>query len=197
MIHPTIGWRRDEHGTHKHAHGSWILWSVSGVRSKTMHSLFCITSWLPYITLCYIDSRFFLPLEQSRTALLGCRLAASRLREAARWQRPVYNAAANPTKNCLLWTKVTRIPVIRTFQCFMDLFEKLMRNKLAIVDTTAAPAMYIVLLVVKLFEIYRFIMKIFTHIPYGRWDKHRKRKAPCTVSVRFTQLWSKQSQFRE
>ena len=52
----------------------------------------------------------------------------------------------------------------------MDLFEKLMRNKLAIVDTTAAPAMYIVLLVVKLFEIYRFIMKIFTHIPYSRWD---------------------------
>ena len=28
----------------------------------------------------------FLPLEQSRTALLGCRLAALRLREAARWQ---------------------------------------------------------------------------------------------------------------
>ena len=78
MIHPTIGWRRDEHGTHKHAHGSWILWSVSRVRSKTMHSLSCITSWLPYITLCYIDSRFFLPLEQSRTALLGCRLASSR-----------------------------------------------------------------------------------------------------------------------
>ena len=80
MMHPTIGWRRDEHGTHKHAHGSWILWSVSRVRSKTMHSLSCITSWLPYITLCYIDSRFFLLLEQSRTALLGCRLAASRLR---------------------------------------------------------------------------------------------------------------------
>ena len=36
--------RRDEHGTHKHAHGSWILRSVSRVRSKTMHSLFCITS---------------------------------------------------------------------------------------------------------------------------------------------------------
>ena len=86
MIHPTIGWRRDEHGTHKHAHGSWILWSVSRVCSKTMHSLPCITSWLPYITLCYIDSRFFLPLEQSRTALLGCRLAVSRLPEAARWQ---------------------------------------------------------------------------------------------------------------
>ena len=54
IIHPKIGWRRDEHGTHKHAHGSWILWSVSRVRSKTMHSLFCIASWLPYITLCLI-----------------------------------------------------------------------------------------------------------------------------------------------
>ena len=71
MIHPTIGWRRDEHGTQKHAHDSWILWSVSRVRSKTMHSLSCITSWLPYITLCYIDSRFFLPLEQSLTVLLA------------------------------------------------------------------------------------------------------------------------------
>ena len=38
------------------------------------------------LTLCYIDLTFFMPLEQSRTALLGCRLAASRLREAARWQ---------------------------------------------------------------------------------------------------------------
>ena len=27
-IHPTIAWRRDEHGTHKHAHGSWILCSA-------------------------------------------------------------------------------------------------------------------------------------------------------------------------
>ena len=43
-IHPTIGWRRDEHVTHKHAHGSWILRSVSRVHSKKMHSLFCITS---------------------------------------------------------------------------------------------------------------------------------------------------------
>ena len=30
-------------------------------------------------------------------------------------------------------------------------------------------------------------MKIFTHIPYNRWDKYRKRKVPCTVSVRFTE----------
>ena len=82
MIHPTIDWRRDENGIHKHAHSSWILWSVSRVRSKTMQSLFCITSWLPDITLCYINSNFFLP-----PALLGCRrLAASRLREAAHRQ---------------------------------------------------------------------------------------------------------------
>ena len=86
MIHPTIGWRQDEQGTHKHAHGSWIPWSLTRVRSKTMHSLACITSWLPYITLRYIFSRFFLPLEQSRAALSGCRFAARRLREAARWQ---------------------------------------------------------------------------------------------------------------
>ena len=58
MIHRTIGWRRDEQGTHEHAHGSWILWSVSRVRLETMHSLSYITSWLPYITLCYLDSRF-------------------------------------------------------------------------------------------------------------------------------------------
>ena len=32
--------------------------------------------------LCYIDSRFFQPLEQSRTALLGCRLTGS----TVRWQ---------------------------------------------------------------------------------------------------------------
>ena len=62
-------------------HGSWILWSVSRVRSKTMHSLSCITIWLSYITLCYIDSSFFRPLEQSRTALLA---AASQPRVFAR-----------------------------------------------------------------------------------------------------------------
>ena len=75
MIHATIGWRWDEHGTHKH--GSWILWSVPHVRLKTMHSMFFITSWLPYITLCYIDLGFFLPLEQSCMALLGCCLVSS------------------------------------------------------------------------------------------------------------------------
>ena len=36
--------------------------------------------------LCYMHSRFFLSLRRLRTALLARRLAASRLREAARWQ---------------------------------------------------------------------------------------------------------------
>ena len=57
MIHPSVDWRRGDHESHKGAHGSRILWSVSCVHSKTMHSLSCITSWLPHITLCYIDSR--------------------------------------------------------------------------------------------------------------------------------------------
>jgi len=64
--------------------------------------------------------------------------------------------------------------------------------EVVIVDTTAALALYIVgqivfLLFVWLFEIYRFIMKIFTHIPCNRCDKYRKCKVPCTVSVLFTQ----------
>ena len=42
-IHPMIGWRRDEHGTHKHTH-TRLMDSVSHIRSKTMHSLFWITS---------------------------------------------------------------------------------------------------------------------------------------------------------
>ena len=33
--------------------------------------ILCITSWLPYITLCYISLGFFLPLEQPSTALLA------------------------------------------------------------------------------------------------------------------------------
>ena len=55
-------WARD---SQTRTHGSWILCSVSRVRSKTMDSRFCITSQrLPYIyitILCYIHSRFFLP----------------------------------------------------------------------------------------------------------------------------------------
>ena len=90
MIDPTNGWRPDKHGTHKHTHSSWILWSASHVCSKTMHSLFCITSWLPYITLCYIDSKIFsapgtimhgsirLP-PRSIACLWGCSLAINRM----------------------------------------------------------------------------------------------------------------------
>ena len=99
-IHPMIGWRRDEHGAHKHIYGSWILRSVSRVRSKTMHSLSCITSWLPYITLRYIDSRFFSAPETIAHGSISCRLlAASRLREAARWQRQIKRKLSNMFKN--------------------------------------------------------------------------------------------------
>ena len=57
---------RDEHGTHKHAHSSWILCSVSRVRSKAMLPLFFINYFmLPYITLLYITTTsirdFFCP----------------------------------------------------------------------------------------------------------------------------------------
>ena len=82
-------WARD---SQTRTHSSWILCSVSRVRSKTMHSRFCITSQrLPYIyitILCYIHSRFFClgTIAHGSTALLGCRLAASRLREATRSQ---------------------------------------------------------------------------------------------------------------
>ena len=72
-IHPTIGWRWDEHGTQKHTHGSWILCSVLRVLSKTIHSRFCITSWkLPYTTIYCLASRFILPRN-----LRARRLAAS------------------------------------------------------------------------------------------------------------------------
>ena len=73
--------------------------SLSGL--SWIHSLICITRslennafsvlyYVMFALLCYIDSRFFLPLEQSRTAPLGCHLAASRLREAARWQQNIF-----------------------------------------------------------------------------------------------------------
>ena len=50
--------------------------------------ILCSTLRHGCLTLLYVTSirDFFLPLEQSRTALLACRLAASRLCEPARWQ---------------------------------------------------------------------------------------------------------------
>ena len=91
-------------------------------------------------------------------------------------------------------------------QCYSRIQNTHSILQLVRVDTTAAPgscprSVYCrsiaFLLVVWLFEIYRFIRKIFTYIAYNRWDKYRKRKVPCTVSGRFTQLWSKHFQFRE
>ena len=86
LIHPTIGWRRDKYKNHKHAHGWWILYSVSRARSKTMHLCSAIRhkSYLNY----YMLHRFeiFCALELSRMAQLGSRLVASRLRKAASWQ---------------------------------------------------------------------------------------------------------------
>ena len=49
MIYPTIGWRRDEHGTHKHAHGS------------RMDSLTCIT--------CSLENNAFSVLHYVMVAL--------------------------------------------------------------------------------------------------------------------------------
>ena len=67
-----------------------------------MHSLSCITSWLPYITLCFIDSRCFTPLEQSRTALLA---AASQPRVFARLLvgNYYYYRKFIPNWNCHYW----------------------------------------------------------------------------------------------
>ena len=73
LIHPTIDWRPDEHETHKHAHGLWIICSVSRVRSKTMRSLFCITSQkLPYITKVRKNG-------QQKTWNLSCNTAAEQV----------------------------------------------------------------------------------------------------------------------
>ena len=74
MIHPTIGWRPDEHGTHKHAHGSWILLSVSRVRSKTMHSLHYIMAALHYSMLHRFET-FSAPGTTAHGSI-SCRLAA-------------------------------------------------------------------------------------------------------------------------
>ena len=48
--------RRDEHGTHKHAHGSWILCSVSRVRSKTICILCSPLRYKCCLTLLYVTS---------------------------------------------------------------------------------------------------------------------------------------------
>ena len=78
MIHPTIGWRQDKQGTQNMhtAHGFSDLyhvfaWNQCILGPALRHG--CLT-----LLICYIDLRFFLALEQSRMALLGGCLAASR-----------------------------------------------------------------------------------------------------------------------
>ena len=86
MIHLTIGWRRDERGTHKHTR---LVDSLICIKCSLQNNAFSVPHYVMaalHYDLCYIDSRFFLPLEQLRTVLLGCCLAASVFREAARWQ---------------------------------------------------------------------------------------------------------------
>ena len=84
-IHPTIGSRKDEHGIHKHVHGSCILYCVSRVRSKTMDSLFCIMSLKLLYTIPYVKSiwdSFYLGNFAHSFIRLPPRI--TRLREAAR-----------------------------------------------------------------------------------------------------------------
>ena len=86
MVHLTIGRRRDKRGTLKHTHGSWILWSVSNVRSK--QCILCshyVIAALHY-SILHRFKIFSAPGTIAHTVLLGCCLAASVLREAARWQ---------------------------------------------------------------------------------------------------------------
>ena len=65
-IHPTIGWRRDEQGTHKHTHGSWILFYIT---CSLVNNAFSV--------LHYVIKGFIL-LGTFAHGFAGCRLAASR-----------------------------------------------------------------------------------------------------------------------
>ena len=75
-IHPTIGWRRDEHGTHKHTH-TRLMGSVSHIRSKQcilcseLHHKCCLT--LKYDgTIAHGPIRL---LRHSLVSSRGCSLA--------------------------------------------------------------------------------------------------------------------------
>ena len=81
VLHYTIGWRRDEHGIHKQAHGLFCI------MCSLENNAFSVLHYVIKLTLHYIMLRRFeihSGWELSRTALLCCRLAASRLHEAAR-----------------------------------------------------------------------------------------------------------------
>ena len=63
MIHPTMGWRRYEQRLVDSL--IRIMCSLENNAFSVLHCHGCLT------LLCYNDSRFFLPLEQSCTALVG------------------------------------------------------------------------------------------------------------------------------
>ena len=81
------GWTRDSQARPRLVDSPFcITCSLENNAFSVLHYVISVALHHSNITLCDIDSWFFLPLEQSRTALLGCRLAALRRREAARWQ---------------------------------------------------------------------------------------------------------------
>ena len=65
IIHPKIGWRRDEHGTHKHAHGSWK--SLICITRSLENNAFSVLHYVMVALYYSVLHRFeiFLPLEQS------------------------------------------------------------------------------------------------------------------------------------
>ena len=79
-IHPTIGWIRDEQGTHKHRRGSWILFYM--ITRSLVNNAFSVLHYVIKVTLHYLTLHRFgihSTWNFSPMALSGCRLAASRL----------------------------------------------------------------------------------------------------------------------
>jgi len=74
-IHPTIGWRHDEHRTHKHTHSSWILnhiftWKQCILCSELHHK--CCLTLLYAGTIVHSSIRL---LPRSLVSSQGCSLA--------------------------------------------------------------------------------------------------------------------------
>ena len=61
MIHPTIGWRRDEHGAHQDAHGSCmdsLICITCSLENNSFSVLHYVMVALHYSVLHRFDSRF-------------------------------------------------------------------------------------------------------------------------------------------
>ena len=72
-IHPTIGWRQDKHGTHKHAHVD----SLSCITCSLENNAFSVLHYVIKVNLHYLmlhRVEIHSALELSRTALLYNRL---------------------------------------------------------------------------------------------------------------------------